>query len=158
MPLNLSIKKGERVVINGGVLSFSEPVKMSIHNKVAVMREGQLMRPEEANTPARRIYFAAQSAYIADKGERPTFLKYLENYVNDFMEATTIPIVKDALTRLMSAAYENEFYSALKVSRRLIEYEDTILPPEMRGSSTPMAGSEGDSEADEEGANVTAGK
>jgi len=46
VPLNLSIKKGERVVINGGVLSFSEPVKVSIHNKVAVMREGQLMRPE----------------------------------------------------------------------------------------------------------------
>ncbi len=133
MPLNLSIKKGERVVINGGVLSFSEPVKVSIHNKVAVMREGQLMRPEGANTPARRIYFAAQSAYIADKSERATFLKYLEDYVNDFVEATTIPIVKDALSRLMRAANENEFYTALKVARRLIEYEDTILPPELRG-------------------------
>jgi flagellar biosynthesis repressor protein FlbT len=133
VPLNLSIKKGERVVINGGVLSFSEPVKVSIHNKVAVMREGQLMHPEDANTPARRIYFAAQSAYIADRSERATYIKYLESYVSDFAEATTIPIVKDALSRLMRSAQENEFYAALKVARRLIEYEDTVLPPEMRG-------------------------
>ncbi len=135
MPLNLSIKKGERVVINGGVLSFSEPVKVSIHNKVAVMREGQLMHPEDANTPARRIYFAAQSAYIADRSERATYINYLESYVSDFAEATTIPIVKDALSRLMRSAHENEFYAALKVARRLIEYEDTVLPPEMRSGN-----------------------
>jgi len=156
--LNLSIKKGERVVINGGVLSFNEPVKMSIRNKVAVMREGQLMRPEDANTPARRIYFAAQSAYIADKSERGTYLKYLENYVNDFIEATTIPIVQDALTRLMRAANENEFYSALKLSRRLIEYEDTILPPEMRGEATAPEKSGEDGTQAQESTNVTAGK
>jgi len=59
--------------------------------------------------------------------------------VNDFMEATTIVIVKDALSRLMRAANESEFYAALKVARRLIEFEDTVLPPDARGERAAAA-------------------
>ena len=59
MPLKLSLKPGEKFVLNGAVLANGDKrTSLVIQNKACVLREKDIMQPEDANTPARRIYLA----------------------------------------------------------------------------------------------------
>ena len=56
MPLKLSLKPGEKFVLNGAVLANGDKrTSLVIQNKACVLREKDIMQPESANTPARRI-------------------------------------------------------------------------------------------------------
>ena len=74
MALKLNLRANERIVINGAVLTALKPTSILINNQVSMLLERQIMRPENANSPARRIYFAAQCAYMGrNRGEIALF-------------------------------------------------------------------------------------
>ncbi len=127
MPLCLTLKKNERLVVNGAVLSFEDGARVRFHNKVALMREGQIMHPDEADTPARRIYFALQSAYMASQEERETFQTMLRDRSGEFARATTQPAIRFKLDQMLALAQDKEFYQAMKIAQQVIEYEDFVL-------------------------------
>ncbi len=65
MPLKLSLKPGERFVLNGAVLANGDKrTSLVIQNKACVLREKDIIQPENANTPARRIYLAVMMMYL----------------------------------------------------------------------------------------------
>ena len=58
MGLKLSLKPGEKFVVNGAVLvNADRRSSLVIENTASVLRERDIMQPEDANTPAKRIYF-----------------------------------------------------------------------------------------------------
>ena len=58
MPLKLTLKPGEKFVLNGAVLANGDKrASLVVQNKACVLREKDIMQPEAANTPARRVYF-----------------------------------------------------------------------------------------------------
>lgn len=127
MPLCLTLKKNEHLVVNGAVLSFDDGARVRFHNKVALMRESQIMRPEEAQSPARRIYFAVQSAYMASVEERPAFQQIMRDRAGEFANATGQPAIRFKIDQMVELAEDKEFYQALKIAQQLIEYEDFVL-------------------------------
>src|SRR6185503_9383461 len=82
MPLKLSLKPGEKFVLNGAVLSNGDKrTSLVIQNKACVLREKDIMQPEGAITPARRIYFPIMMMYLdPDEAER---------YYTDFAQRMT---------------------------------------------------------------------
>src|SRR5512138_471170 len=69
MPLKLSLKPGEKFVINGAVLTNGEKrATLIVQNKACLLREKDIMQPEEANTPARRIYLPIMMLYLDPDG------------------------------------------------------------------------------------------
>jgi flagellar protein FlbT len=84
-----------------------------------------------ANTPARRIYFALQTAYIGDHDERRAGLDLSRNLISEFREATTSDMVRDLLDRALKAAEADQCYQALKLARRVMRHEEVVLglPP-----------------------------
>ena len=65
MPLKLSLKPGEKFVLNGAVLANGDKrTSLVIQNKACVLREKDIMQPEDANTPARRIYLPIMMMYL----------------------------------------------------------------------------------------------
>ena len=87
----------------------------------------QIMPPDEADTPARRIYFALQSAYIGTEDERPRSLAAARELCGRFKEATTSGLARDILDRALAAAEADECYTALKLARRIVRHEDSVL-------------------------------
>ena len=73
MPLQLSLKPGEKFVLNGAVLANGDKrTSLVIQNKACVLREKDIMQPEGANTPARRIYLAIMMMYLdGESSEEP---------------------------------------------------------------------------------------
>src|ERR1700748_3744217 len=77
MPLKLSLKPGEKFVLNGAVLANGDKrTSLVLQNKACVLREKDILQEDEAITPARRIYFPVMMMYL--DGENT------ENYYNDF--------------------------------------------------------------------------
>jgi flagellar protein FlbT len=131
MGLKLNLRANERLVINGALLTALKPTSLLINNQVSMLLERHIMRPEHANTPARRIYFAIQCAYIADASERPPYLEQAQNYIRDFEGATESAKMRSLLVDMRRHLEQRAYYDALKQCRELISYEEVVLnlPP-----------------------------
>ena len=65
MPLKLILKPGEKIVINQAVIeNGGEKAQLVLQNKARVMRERDIMTEENADSPAKRIYFLVQMLYL----------------------------------------------------------------------------------------------
>ena len=57
-----------------------------VHNKAEILRRKEILTEVEANTPARRVYYALQCAYMF-KENRADYLQQGEAFLNDYLEA-----------------------------------------------------------------------
>ena len=69
MALKLTLKPGEKFVINGAVIVNGERRSHLIQNKVSMLREKDVMQQSEANTPVKHIYFAIQMLYLDETND-----------------------------------------------------------------------------------------
>jgi flagellar protein FlbT len=140
MGLKLNLRANERLVVNGALLTALKPTSLLINNQVSMLLERHIMRPEHAGTPARRIYFGIQCAYIADASERQPYLDQTDGFIKDFEGATESPKIQGLLTDMRRHIDQRAYYDALKLCRDLIAYEELILnlpPLDAFSSSTP---------------------
>ena len=99
------------------------------------------MPPDQVDTPARRIYFALQSAYIGDDEERADGLLAARALISAFREATTSSLAREILDRALAAAEADDCYQALKLVRRIMRHEDVVLgraPAGQSAHNTPV--------------------
>ena len=88
MPLKLSLKPGEKFVLNGAVVQNGDRRGVLIlQNKASVLREKDIMQAEEVTTPARRIYFPIMMMYL-DEGSASKFYDEMALRITEFMGAT----------------------------------------------------------------------
>ncbi len=127
MGLKLNLRTNERIVINGAVITALKPTSILINNQVAMLLERQIMRPENANTPARHIYFAIQCAYMAEAAEKPRFLANADSYISEFAQVTTLPQTQELLGQIRRHVAAGAYYEALKLCLSLMEIEDKLL-------------------------------
>ncbi len=125
--LVLELRQGEVMVINGAPIRFRTKSRIELTAHARFLFGKQIMPPDEADSPARRIYFALQSAYIGTEDERVDALSSARSLCDRFKEATTSPLARDILDRAMAAAEADQCYAALKLARRIIRHEDTVL-------------------------------
>jgi len=85
------------------------------------------MPPDQAGSPARRIYFALQSAYIGSEEERAQGLASARELIAQFKAATTSALAREILDRALDAAEIDDCYQALKLIRRIVRHEDAVL-------------------------------
>lgn len=128
MPLKVSLRAGERVIVNGALISAESPTSLVFHNRATMILERQIMRPTEANTPSRRIYFAIQNAYVSDNSEQPFWLERVKEFVDQLDEATSSPAVKESLAEIRRHVQSGAFYPAMRTARSLFTHDDRFLP------------------------------
>jgi flagellar protein FlbT len=127
MPLKLSLKPGERFVLNGAVLANGDKrTSLVIQNKACVLREKDIMQPEAANTPARRVYFPIMMMYLTPENN--------EDYYNDFAlrmtEFMSAIHNRTALTTCVEISRDvmgGAYYKALMACKKLFEFEGERL-------------------------------
>ena len=110
MPLKLSLKPGEKFVLNGAVLANGDKrTSLVIQNKACVLREKDIMQPEGANTPARRIYLAIMMMYLDGEASEEPYNEFALR-MTEFMGAISLPGLGDneALMEMRLAAYTTE--------------------------------------------------
>jgi flagellar protein FlbT len=135
MPLKLSLKPGEKFVLNGAVVQNGDRRGVLIlQNKASVLREKDILQAEDANSPARRIYFPVMMMYLDEAGAA-RFYDEFAHRLNDFMSVIGNAVVLADCVSVSKHVMAREYYKALMLCRKLIEYEDERLGNVVTGLS-----------------------
>jgi flagellar protein FlbT len=125
--LVLELRQGDMMVVNGAAIRFRTRSRIELTAHARFLFGRQIMAPNEADTPARRIYFALQTAYIGDEQERREGLRDAELLIEQFKEATTSASAIAILDSAMACARADKCYHALRLARRVVRHEDAVL-------------------------------
>ena len=126
MPLKLSLKPGEKFVLNGAVVQNGDRRGVLIlQNKASVLREKDIMQLSDVNSPAKRIYFPVMMMYLDETSAAKVYDEFVLR-LSEFMGATRNPA---ALTDCVAASRHvmaREYYKALMMARKLVDYEEDL--------------------------------
>lgn len=127
MPLKLSLKPGEKFVLNGAVVQNGDRRgTLILQNKASVLREKDIMQESEVTTPSRRIYFPVMMMYLDEASAN----QYYDEFVlrlSEFMAVIENPSVLSDCVGISKHVLAREFYKGLMLARKLMEYEDERL-------------------------------
>ena len=127
MPLNLALKPGAKFVLNGAVVQNGDRRGVLIlQNKASVLREKDILQPENANTPARRIYLPVMMMYL-DPSDASKYYDEFVQKLSEFMGVIRNPQVLAECVTISRCCMQRDYYKALLGCRKLIEYEDVRL-------------------------------
>src|SRR6476620_4060406 len=124
MALRIELKPGERILIGETVLvNGDQRTTFLVEGQAPILREKDILTPEEADTPAKRIYLAVQLMYTS-RDPRAHHDVYFA-LVRDIVQAapSTWPYIESINNHILTG----ETYKALKDANKLIAYEGEIL-------------------------------
>jgi flagellar protein FlbT len=125
--LVLELKADDLLIINGAPMRVRNKTRIELNGAARFMFGKQIMPPGRDTTPARRIYYAIQTAYIGNDIERPAARLAARAFCSDFASHTTSRLAVEILNDATRAVDEDRFYDALKLIRRIILHEDAVL-------------------------------
>ncbi|HQT75428.1 MAG: flagellar biosynthesis repressor FlbT [Rhodospirillales bacterium 20-64-7] len=133
--LVLELRQGEVMIVNGAPIRFRTRSRIELTAKARFLFGRQILAPDQVDSPARRIYFALQSAYIGTESERENGIDAARYFIAEFQQATTSDLVRQILEQALVAAEADDCYQALKLVRRVIQHEDAVIGKDQNGQS-----------------------
>jgi flagellar biosynthesis repressor protein FlbT len=124
--MQISLKPGERVFINGAVLRVDRKVSIELMNDVTFLLEAHVMQPEEAKTPVRQLYFILQAILMDPAGVENTMMVFERTHglLRAAFENTEL---EEGLRLIGEQVAGGRSFDALKTVRALIAMEDAML-------------------------------
>jgi flagellar biosynthesis repressor protein FlbT len=127
LPLKLSLRPSERFVVNGAVLQNGDRrCVLMLQNHASILREKDIMQPEEAKSPARRIYFPIMLRYLGE-GDAQALHQEARLRIQEFAEAIRQPEPSQECAEMAHDLEAGQFYRALTRCRKLMAYEESVL-------------------------------
>lgn len=127
MGLKLSLKPGERFVVNGAVIANGEKrATLILQSKASILRQKDIMQEEEANTPARRIYFPIMLMYM-DEANKENYYDEFVLRMTEFMNAVETPEVIAVCVQISRDVMNADYYKALSKCKKVIAFEQERL-------------------------------
>lgn len=126
MPLKITLKPREKMIIGGAVLTngSNSGCDLVIENKIPILRQKDIMSEAEADSPCRRLYFVIQLMYIDEEN----VLKYTNQYWNFVQEIVqAAPSMTGVIDAISEQILKQKYYQALKLTQKLIDYEQEVI-------------------------------
>jgi flagellar protein FlbT len=126
--LVLKLTPRERVLVNGAVIENGDRrSKLSILTPNAnILRLRDAIRPDEANTPVKRVCYVAQLVLSGDVTEADAEMQILRG-IEQLSQVFTDHDSRTQLTAATTAVRGSDFYRALKALRTLLPREDRLM-------------------------------
>ena len=122
MTLRIALRDGEKIIVNGAVLRARGRTELLIENQVSLLRAREVMHPDQATTPARRLYLATMFAYIDETNRERNRLQVVD-MLADLMGVFETQSGRTACLEFASFVAVNDYYRALGACRVLIDHE-----------------------------------
>ena len=125
MPLKIELKAGDKLIINGAVIENAGPnARLLVHNESAILREKEILTVADTSTPASRVYFALQCAYMFPQ-KKDEYLGPYKKFLDEYIEAC--PTAKSIADIIDKNVESGKLYKALKETQKLIVHEAGVL-------------------------------
>ncbi len=124
MALKVELKPGERFILGDSVITNDDQrTRLFIEGDTPILREKDILRATDADTPCKRVYLVVQMMYLSSD-PRPHHEMYFQ-IVKDVRDAA--PSTSPYIDAINNKILTGEMYKALKETRKLIEYERGLL-------------------------------
>ena len=124
MALVIDLKPGEKILIGTAVITNdSQRTRLHISGDAAILREKDVMKEEEADTPCKKVYFLVQCMYISTN-PREYHAKYFE-LVKEIQNAA--PRTSFFFLAINEKIIDGSYYKAMREARELIKFEEELV-------------------------------
>lgn len=126
--LVLKLGPRERILINGAVIENGERrCRVNILTPNAnILRLKDAIHPDEANTPVRRICYAAQLVLSGDTDPEKAPIQLMRG-IEQLSQVFSDPDSRRLLAVATTAVGDRQYYQALKALRELLPREDRLF-------------------------------
>lgn len=124
MALIIDLKPQERIIIGGALITNdANRTRLHIEGESPILREKDIMREADANSPCKRIYFTIQLMYLSNEPEKlhEVYFQQIRDIQNAAPStATFFMVINDHILA-------GKYYKAMKEARNLMEHERELL-------------------------------
>jgi flagellar protein FlbT len=126
--MQISLRAGERIYINGAVLRVDRRVTIELLNDVSFLLEAHVLQAEDTVTPLRQLYFVLQATLMDPLNAGRSRGLFREMYASTLASFTNEAVIAGlrSATDLVDA---DRIFDALRTIRALFAVEDQILSP-----------------------------
>ena len=124
--MNLRIRAGEKIYLNGAVVRFDRKVSIEILNDVSFLLEGHVLQADDATTPLRQLYFVVQSALI-DPANSITICVLISDMLKRTTQSFSNREVLYGLVEVSELLERGRFFDCLRIIRNLYDIEAEVL-------------------------------
>lgn len=124
MALVIDLKPGEKILIGTAVITNdSQRTRLHISGDAPILREKDVMKEEEANTPCKKVYFLIQCMYMSSTPQ-----DYHKKYFETIKEIQkSAPSTAFFFLAINEKIIEGTYYKAMREARELIKYEEELV-------------------------------
>ncbi|SRR5258708_3935876 len=123
--LRIPIRPGERFLVNGAVVGIEDGA-LVLHRHDTVLKGEDVMLPEQADSPSRRVYFWVMMM-ILDPANREAHYDHLVDDLTALLQATALADVADTLHIIFTLVRRGHYERALASARALVHFETELL-------------------------------
>lgn len=124
MALVIDLKPQEKILIGEAVITNSaQRTRLHIAGDAPILREKDVMKEEEADTPCKKIYFLVQCMYLS-KNPREYHKKYFD-LLREIQNAS--PSCSIFFMQINEQIISDSYYKAMKLAKQLIEHEKELM-------------------------------
>ncbi|MFA5957149.1 flagellar biosynthesis repressor FlbT [Hyphomicrobium sp.] len=129
--LKITLRAGERIFINGGVLRVDRKVSIELMNDVIFLLEQHIMKPEDTTTPLRQLYFMIQMM-LMDPALHMKARTMARESVSNLLASVSDSRLIQGLRETSDMLDGDRAFDALKKVRSLLPIEIMVQNPEER--------------------------
>lgn len=127
--LKITLRAGERIFINGGVLRVDRKVSLELMNDVIFLLEQHVMKPEDTTTPFKQLYFMIQMM-LMDPSLHMKARTMARESVANLLGSIGNRILKQGLIDTAELLDSDRPFDALKKVRSLLPVEAAEMNPQ----------------------------
>ena len=127
--LKITLRAGERIFINGGVLRVDRKVSLELMNDVIFLLEQHVMKPEDTTTPFKQLYFMIQMM-LMDPSLHMKARTMARESVANLLGSISNRILKQGLIDTAELLDSDRPFDALKKVRSLLPVEAAEMNPQ----------------------------
>jgi flagellar protein FlbT len=120
--LKITLRAGERIFVNGGVLKVDRKVSIELMNDVIFLLEQHVMKPEETTTPLRQLYFMIQMM-LMDPSLHMKALTMAKESVSNLITSVRDGKIRQGVLEAAELLESDRAFEALKKVRTLLPLE-----------------------------------
>ncbi len=122
MSLKFRIPAGEKIIVNGAVITntSSKAMHFSLENDASIMRERDILLPDQVTTPLHNVYMQVQMMYIEPQNHADHY-KAFQNAAQMAFMSVEDDETRNLVFEVVGLVGEKNFYNALKLLQKVMK-------------------------------------
>ena len=126
--MNITLRAGERIYINGAVLRVDRKATLELMNDATFLLETHVMQAQDATTPLRQVYFVVQ-VMLMDPASAKNTAQLAQSLIAKAHDAFESREIKTGLDNVQELIARTRYFEAIKALRAMYPLEKAEMFP-----------------------------